>query len=186
MTGYARCWGATDEEQHRTWPCDQYLSDADSCYFRAVDVAAPPAVVYRWLCQLKVAPYSYDWIDNFGRRSPEALTEGADALAVGQPVMTIFTLTDFAVPRHLTILMTHPGARRLFGDVAVSYEVTASDAHTSRLVAKLRVRYPSRGFWRSMRVLLPWGDLIMMRKQLLTIKRLAEQTHAAAAMSAAG
>jgi hypothetical protein len=42
------------------------------------------------------------------------------------------------------------------------------------LLAKLRVGYP-RGLagW-LMRIVLPPGDLVMMRRQLLTLKRLAE------------
>jgi hypothetical protein len=179
ITRYARSWGATDAERQRDWPCDAYVPDADSCYWRAVDVAAPPHVVYRWLCQLRVAPYSYDWIDNFGRRSPPVLTAGVDALARGDRVMTIFALAEFVAPSHLTLLLTDRRARRLFGDIAVTYDVMASGRHATRLAAKLRVRYPSRGLWRCMRLLLPWGDLIMMRKQLLTIKRLAERSHSA-------
>ena len=59
----------------------------------------------------------------------------------------------------------------------MSYVVLPVSEDHCRLVAKLRVRYPERppGSW--MRWFLPWGDLLMMRKQLLTLKRLAEHQH---------
>jgi hypothetical protein len=60
--------------------------------------------------------------------------------------------------------------------VAVTYRVTARSASGSRLVVRLLVHEPSRP-WAHVRFhLLAWGDLIMMRKQLITLKQLAEQT----------
>jgi hypothetical protein len=46
----------------------------------------------------------------------------------------------------------------------------------SRLVVKLVVRYPRRIPFSWMRFLLPWGDLVMMRKQLENLGALAEAT----------
>ena len=91
----ALTWGSTPEERRGAYPCDPYLPDGDAAYFRAVSVSAPAPAVFRWLCQLKVAPYSYDWINNFGRRSPRRLDPGAENLARVQKVMTIFKLVDF-------------------------------------------------------------------------------------------
>jgi hypothetical protein len=129
---------------------------------RAIDVDAPPEIVFRWLCQLKVAPYSYDLIDNFGRRSPRQLTPGAEDLEIGQRVIVIFRLVDFERDRQITLLTS-------YGPTAVTYLVTARGEGGSRLLARVRMG----GIWgRAM----PLFDVPMMRKQLLTLKELAEET----------
>jgi hypothetical protein len=167
-------WGTLPAERLARYPCDVLVPDADDVLFRGITVQAGAPVVFRWLCQLKVAPYSYDWIDNRGRRSPRALTAGVEELAAGQPVMTIFTLVGFEPDRHLTLLLTDAGAVRLFGGIAVTYSVSAEGPARCRLVVKLRVRRPSRFPGRWLSPFLPAGDLVMMRKQLLTLKGLAE------------
>jgi hypothetical protein len=173
-------WGSTDDERAASFPCDGHLEDADTFLFRAVQVDATPEVVFRWLCQLRVAPYSYDFLDNFGRRSPTSLTPGLGRLARGQRVMRIFELVDFAPDDHLTLRLIDPWGVRLFGDIAVTYRImkatTRLGASTTRLVVKMRVR--SRpGFLGNLRTkLLAIGDLVMMRKQLLSLKALAEAT----------
>lgn len=127
------------------FPCDPYLPDADDAYFRAVDVFAPAAPgLFRWLCQLKVAPYSYDWIDNFGRRSPRSLVPGVENLAVGQKVMTIFKLVEFERDRHLTLVLDLPRASSILGRAVVSYAVSPTGVGSCRLIVKMLVRYPSK------------------------------------------
>lgn len=172
----AYTWGSTAAERALAYPCDRELPRADDAYFRAVDVAAPASVVFRWLCQLRAAPYSYDWLDNRGRRSPRRLTPGLERLESGQRVMMIFRLTAWTPDRQMTVVMDAPRAIRRFGEVAGSYVVLPVGEQRSRLVVKLLVRYPRRGAFAAMRWLLPWGDLVMMRKQLLTLKRLAERS----------
>jgi hypothetical protein len=176
MTSTARTWGSTEEERAAAYPCDRWLEDADDHLWRAIDVAAPPAVVFRWLCQLRAAPYSYDWIDNLGRTSPRQLTPGLDDLAEGQRVMAIFRLVEFARDRHITLVLER--GRRMFGELALTYCVDPAPGG-SRLVAKLIVKRP-RGLGRVLSPLLPAGDLVMMKKQLRTLKALAERDQAAA------
>jgi hypothetical protein len=180
MSEASRTWGSTEEERAAAYPCDRWLEDADDHLWRAIDVAAPPAVVFRWLCQLRAAPYSYDWIDNLGRRSPRELTPGLDELAEGQRVMTIFRLVEFARDRHITLVLER--GKRVFGDLAMTYAVDPAPGG-SRLVAKLVLRRP-RGLGRALSPLLPAGDLVMMKKQLRTLKELAERDVAVTAAGA--
>jgi hypothetical protein len=170
-----RAWGVTAEETALAFPGDRpEESDWDVCH-RGISIKAPPAVVYRWLCQLRAAPYSYDWIDNLGRRSPCTLTAGLEQLERGQPVMTIFRLEDFTPGEQITIA-TVPGGRgtRSLGPSRVTYWARPDGAGGTRLLVKLRLRYP-RGAWgRVLQTLLPWGDLVMMRRQLMNLRDLAE------------
>lgn len=156
------------------FPCDPHLPGADDACFRALTVDAPAPVVFRWLCQLRLAPYSYDWVDNWGRRSPRELVPGVEELETGQRVMAIFRLVEFEADRHLTLVLVR--ARRLLGDVAVSYVVVPDDGDRCRLVVKLLVNHPGPAVLRPLvRWVGPLGDLVMMRRQLLNLKGLAEQ-----------
>jgi hypothetical protein len=177
MGSLPRDWGITAAERALPLGCDGLASECWTTYHRAVDVRAPVEVVFRWLCQLRVAPYSYDWIDNGGRRSPRRLIPGLEELSVGQRFMTIFTLVAFEPGRSLTLRM-HRG-RGLFGDVVVTYAALAAGVRQSRLVMRLHVRHPGPGpLARAHAVLLGWGDLVMARKQLLTLRALAQETSA--------
>ena len=180
----AETWGSTAAERAAPLPCDRHLPGADGVLHRAVDIDASPVTVFRWLCQLRAAPYSYDLIDNFGRRSPQRLTPGLEQLEVGQRFMTIFDLVEFEQDRQIT-LVVRERARWAFGAAAVTYAVSArdveglsrphdgsrpQDASHPQDGSRLLVRIASKRSGR----LLPWLDLVMMRRQLLNLKALAE------------
>jgi hypothetical protein len=164
-------WGSSNDERAMAYPCDGIVEVPDGIVFRAVDVSAPAEVVFRWLCQLRAAPYSYDWIDNFGRRSPRRLTPGLEWLEVGQRFMSIFRLVSFEPGRSITL----DSQSLLFGRVAITYLVVSAGHDRSRLVVKVAFAAPRDLYGAVLRRFLPAGDLIMMRKQLLTLKHLAER-----------
>lgn len=149
------------------YDCDRVVGRAAEGWFRAVTVRADAASVFPWLCQLRVAPYSYDLLDNYGRRSPRRLTPGVDELEVGQRFMTIFELASFSPREHVTLRLTDRRFMRIFGELAVSYTVRDHAPGLSRLVVKLAVTVTSR--------ILCWGDLVMMHRQLLNLRSLAER-----------
>ena len=171
--GYS--WGETEAERTAAYPCDRLIAEPHQTVHRAVDVDAPAPLVWRWLCQLRVAPYSYDWIDNWGRTSPQALIPGLDELAVGEKALAFFKIADFERDRSITLYTP----RSIFGELAISYCVAPTSDTASRITVRLLARYPRSVAW-LVRHIPPIGDWVMMRKQLLNLKRLAERDAACA------
>jgi hypothetical protein len=166
-------WGATAQERTLAMACDELLPGAQVRLHRAVSVHAQPSMVFRWLCQLKLAPYSYDLLDNFGRKSPRELTPSSERLEVGQRFMTIFSLRSFRHDEHLTLR-----SRR----VAVTYALLPRDGLT-RLLARVLFEPPEGRAGTALSAhVVGLGDLVMMRKQLLTLKALAERDATCAAL----
>ncbi|WP_137292296.1 hypothetical protein [Nocardioides dongxiaopingii] len=165
-------WGATAAEVTRAYPADRAVDGPVVLTTRAAPVDAPVAVVWRWLCQMAVAPYSYDWVDNLGRRSPRELTPGADRLEPGQTMATVLALVDLVDGHHWTGLTR---TSRPFGRVAMTYAAEPGPVPgSSRIVCRIAVGAGSRP-GRVAAHALAWGDLVMIRKQLRTLGGLAER-----------
>ncbi|TCO55051.1 polyketide cyclase [Actinocrispum wychmicini] len=162
-------WGATETERARPYPAGDCLTGPVRVLDRAVTVHAPADLMYRWMCQISLAPYSYDLVDNWGRRSPTELVPGTENLTVGQRLM-VFDLVDVQ-PGHQFTGRGLPSAERLFGRMAITYAAEPAGPDSCRLVCRLVVDRHLRGR------LMAWGDLLMTRKQLLTLKKYAERDH---------
>jgi hypothetical protein len=156
-------WGARPSERTARLPCDGLCPRAGVQADRAISIDAPPSIVFCWLCQLRVAPYSYDILDNLGRRSPRERDPELVHLEVGQRFMAVFVLHSFAAGEQITL--------RSKG-VAVTYRVRPEE-----LGSRLCVRVLFAAPWPAGHVL-ALGDWVMMRKQLLTLKSLAERESA--------
>lgn len=157
-------WGVADEDVARTYPCDGFVPSPVVQVWRGVFVNAIPERVWPWIGQIRLAPYSYDWIDNLGRRSPQALRDLHDPV-VGERFTTAATRS---VGRILAVESNRQLTGRI-GPVVMSYLLEPKDSGTSLL---LKIATPTG---RLLAPLLSLGDLVMARRQLLNIKRLAEQ-----------
>lgn len=69
-------WGATDDEIKRAMPGDDIVGKPSFNATRAVTINAPAENIYPWIVQMGVKRagwYSYDLLDNLGRKSAESI-----------------------------------------------------------------------------------------------------------------
>lgn len=131
-------WGVTDDEVARHYPCDDIIPAPVLQAWRGVTVRSTPEGLWRWVGQIRRAPYSYDWIDNLGRRSPQELRALPEP-AVGQHFST-------AATRPVGRILSVSPAEQLTGSIAggvISYVLVPSGDAT-RLLMKI---VTARGRW---------------------------------------
>jgi hypothetical protein len=158
-------WGVSDGEISLSYPCDDFVPSPTLQAWRGVSVQAPAEAVWPWVAQVRLAPYSYDWIDNRGRRSPTRLA-GLPEPQVGDR----FTSTGGRPAGR--IVSVDPG-KQLTGTIMgafMSYVLVPRDQGGTRLLLKVVMRTT-----RLAAPALSVADLIMARRQLLNLKQLAEK-----------
>lgn len=155
----------TDSEAALPYACDDFVSSPALEAWRGVTVGAEPDLVWRWLGQIRAAPYSYDWIDNLGRQSPRRLL-GLPEPRVGDPFTTVGR-------RELGRIVAVDSGRQVTGTIMGAFMsyllVPASRPGTTRLLLKVVMQNQR---WLAPAVSV--GDLVMARRQLLNLKDLAE------------
>jgi hypothetical protein len=136
--------------------------------------------VWPWILQLgtgRAGWYSYDLFDNAARPSADRILPQFQAIRVGDWVpmsatvneTTAFKVTAFEANRWL--LWVKP-------DSTWAWQLTPIDGGDTRLVTRLKERYPWRaspGLALLTMVMFEFGDFPMMRQLLLGIRRRAEQ-----------
>jgi len=163
-------WGVSESETLRAYPCDDFVASPTLQAWRGVRVETPAAELWPWVAQVRLAPYSYDWIDNRGRRSPRELA-GLPEPQVGDRFTTVGG-------RELGRIVSVDPGKQLTGTIMgafMSYVLVPQGPDATRLLLKVVMRTT-----RLAAVGLSVGDLIMARRQLLNLKRLAERHRARA------
>ncbi|MFO1536679.1 MAG: hypothetical protein ACKOVH_02475 [Actinomycetota bacterium] len=168
-------WRATTDEIEGAVVGDDLCVDARTVATRCVTITAPPAEVFPWIRQMgfgRAGWYSYDWLDNLGRRSatvvhPEWQDVVAGSIVPGGPAS--FTAAVVDPPRAFVLQFGRPAGRMCF---TLAYELRPHPAGT-RLVTRMRTRIRVPGGFLVERGFLGPGDGLMVRRQLRTLAQRA-------------
>ena len=169
-------WGATTEEIHGSIIGDNLCRDATLIATRSITISAPPKDVFPWIRQMgfgRAGWYSYDWIDNLGRKSATKIYEEWQSVESGDKIPSgpiPFTEAIVGAPRHFVLEIKSLGKKSPKLHFTLAYELR-EDPQGTRLVTRMRshIKLPFGSLFE--RFILGPGDGIMLRRQLLTIDR---------------
>jgi hypothetical protein len=169
-------WGATAEEIVGSMPGDDIVADARLVATRAITLASPPNEVFPWLRQMgfgRAGWYSYDLLDNLGRRSAMCIHDEWQSLTTGDPVPggpVDFIAALVEPPRHLVLHLGPTAEKRRRIDFTLAYDLRDRPAGT-RLVTRVRARINARGGRIIERVVIGPGDGVMLLRQLRNLEK---------------
>ena len=174
-------WGATPEEIQSSVVGDDLCSAASLIATRSITISAPPQDVFPWIRQMgfgRAGWYSYDWLDNLGRKSATSIHEDWQTVEAGDKVPSgpiSFIAAIVEAPRHFVLEIKSPGTKSPKLHFTLAYELR-DDPQGTRLVTRMRSHcsFPFGPLFE--KLILGPGDGFMLRRQLLTISKNASQT----------
>jgi hypothetical protein len=174
-------WGATSEEIQSPVVGDDLCANATLIATRSITISAPPQDVFPWIRQMgfgRAGWYSYDWLDNLGRKSATTIHDEWQTVEVGDKVPSgpiSFTAAIVEAPRHFVLEIKSRGKKLPKLHFTLAYELR-DDPQGTRLVTRMRSHcsFPFGPLFE--KLILGPGDGFMLRRQLLTISKNASQT----------
>lgn len=168
-------WGATAEEVARPLPSDDLVTAPTFNATRAITIEAPPERVWPWLVQAgltRAGWYSYDLLDNLGRRSARRILPEFQDLAPGDIVPMSpdgkHGMRVHSMDAPHSMVWGEPGA------TTWAWQLDEPVSGSTRLITRVRSRYkwfsPSIAF----SALLEFFDIWMMRKMLINLRDRAQ------------
>jgi hypothetical protein len=171
-------WGATDEEVRGGMPGDERVPLASFSATRAIDIDAPPELVWPWIVQMgyrRAGFYTYALLDNAGFDSADHILDDFQSPEVGDwmPMAkavnetTAFKVDSFETNRWL--LWAKP-------DSTWAWKLIPNEEGGTRLITRLKQRYAWEAPLSALvaLILLEFGDFPMMRRMMRGIKNRAE------------
>jgi hypothetical protein len=177
-------WGATDEEVAQAMPGDELVPRPAFNATRAITIRARPEEIWPWIVQIgfgRAGFYSYDLLDNLGRRSAERIIPELQDPAVGDWVPMASRVSEETAFR---VGAFQPNRWMLWTKAASTWAWTLRpvDEQHTRVVTRLRAAYRwTRPTILSDLVLMEVADFPMLRKLLLNLRRRAQGSGSAAA-----
>ena len=167
-------WGATSDEITGAVVGDDLIPNARVTATRCITLDAPPDEVFPWIRQMgfgRAGWYSYDWIDNLGRKSARQIHPEWQNVSSGDqiPAGPMSFIAECVKEPYSLVLTTCPKGKTKRLMFTLAYELRAIPEGT-RLVTRMRARVSLPGGRLLERLILSPGDGIMVRKQLLTLQ----------------
>jgi len=179
-------WGATNAEVKRAMPGDEIVDQPSFNATSAVTIHAPAAQIYPWIVQMGVTRagwYSYDLLDNLGWPSAETILPEHQNIQVGDLIPLSpdgkqgMRVKEFRQNQSMVWWDEK-------GDSSWVWGIYPEGEMHSRLVTRICVKYRLFSLAILFNLLIEFGDLVMMRKCMLGIKRRAEAMPLAQSFSA--
>lgn len=173
-------WGASDEETERRMPGDDILPGASLQTTRVVSVNAAPEHIWPWLVQMGPKPragaYTYDAVERLlgiDIENRDVILPEFQHLEVGEFMGLNEKGQGLVVraiePERSLVVQWIPQQNTW------AFALYPQPDGTTRLVSRNRLRGAGPVFRASMVGFMEPGSLVMERKMLLTIKKLAER-----------
>jgi hypothetical protein len=143
---------------------------------RCIEVHANASDIFVWLKQLRIAPYSYDFIDNSCRKSPDFVIKNLPPLKVNTHYLLAFQIFEFEENSFIACRFcepVNPPVNLYMKGLFIEYRIAEQGTKTllwCKIKGYFNTDISSKGFF----IIFSAVNKIMMARQLKKIKKLSE------------